>query len=138
MRIVSESDVLKTSHLADDHIYYQDDDVAMGSPVGTLFAGIYMAKLNIDLVESSIHTLYSYKRNVDDIFCSVNASTRISQLLDRFNSSHPNVKFTTQIELNFEIGFLDVEKTVRFSHQCTEKPREMDNTFTFTALHLLV
>nr|VZH93636.1 unnamed protein product [Spirometra erinaceieuropaei] len=45
---------------------------------------------------------------VDDIFCLTDGTTDTEELVQKFDSAHPSLKFTTETEADNEIAFLDV------------------------------
>lgn len=78
----------------------------MGCLLGPLLADKVIAKLGSDPLKSSVRTFDLRKRYVADIFCVLYSKKRHNQLLNKFNSAHPNVKFATEMELNNEISYL--------------------------------
>ncbi|BHF85740.1 hypothetical protein SprV_1002891200 [Sparganum proliferum] len=45
---------------------------------------------------------------MDDIFCLADGATCTEDLVQKFNSAHPSLKFTVESEADNEIAFLDV------------------------------
>ncbi|CAF1601783.1 unnamed protein product, partial [Didymodactylos carnosus] len=100
----------KDSHfIFNDKIYCQLQGIAMGSPLGPLFADVYInyleTKLKRRLVTNGV--LY-WKRFVDDSFVIVKKDADINKLLKILNSFDPAVQFTVEIENNGTIPFLDI------------------------------
>ena len=89
-------------------MYKQIDGVAMGSPLGPLFADIFMSHLEQTVLNEYIAQTSFYKRYVDDTFIVCNKKADAELLLFKFNESHPNIKFTLEHEENGRIPFLDV------------------------------
>ena len=87
--------------------YKQIDGVAMGSPLGPTLADVFMAKLELNL-KAHIDTLPLYKRYLDDILIFAKDPHQVQHLLSIFNSVHPNVTFTCELEQNNKLPFLDV------------------------------
>ena len=62
-----------------------------------------------------------YKRYVDDTFCLFNNASEASIFLDYLNKQHPNIKFTSKLEQNGILPFLDVniekKEEVVFTHR---------------------
>ena len=81
----------------------------MGSPLGPLFADIYInyleSKLKRRLEENGV--LY-WKRFVDDCFVIVKENTDINKLLDILNSFDIDIQFTAEKEKNNTLPFLDI------------------------------
>ena len=89
-------------------LYRQIDGVAMGSPLGPLLAEVFMSKLESGPLRNSISNFCVYKRYVDDIFCIVDSELEADVLLNEFNSAHPSINFTMEIESEGSLAFLDV------------------------------
>ena len=86
----------------------QVDGVSMGSPLGPLFANIFMA----DFEKKHMRRLNSlgvniWCRYVDDIFATMSASNNESSVLEFLNQQHPNIKFTVEKETKNSLPFLD-------------------------------
>ncbi|BHF57554.1 hypothetical protein SprV_0100049600 [Sparganum proliferum] len=58
--------------------------------------------------QDTINGLVFYGRYVDDIFCLADGTTDTEDLVQKFNSAHPSLKFTAEVEAGNEIAFLDV------------------------------
>ena len=128
---------LATIHNAftfNDVLYSQTDGVAMGSPLGPVYADIFMnfnEKKWISDCPSSFKPLL-YRRYVDDTFLVFRCPSHINLFLDYLNSKHPNIKFTCEMEHNSKLSFLDIEITNangKFTTSVYRKP-------TFTGLGL--
>ena len=89
-----------------DKMYTQVDGVMMGSPVGALFASLFMSQLENEIV-SKLKNLKEWTRYVDDTFAFIkpNKEKEIHEILNGF---HENIKFTYENEVNQQIAFLDV------------------------------
>ena len=113
--------------------YDQKDGVAMGSPLGPLFANIFMDEFeqkHMDqLKELGITT---WMRYVDDVFSLLTDKSKLSQILEFINEQHPNIKFTTEIEVGNKIPFLDTCVTRRANGYSTK----MYHKPTFTGVYL--
>ena len=88
-------------------IYRQVDGVAMGSPLGPILADIFLSSLENKL-DGVIQDTYLYVRYVDDTFLLCRNKNQAKQLLQMFNSVHPNMKFTMEEEHSNRLSFLDV------------------------------
>ena len=87
--------------------FKQIDGVAMGSPLGPTLADIFMSKIELNL-KQHIDGLPLYKRYLDDILIFAKDERHVQQLLSVFNSAHPNISFTCELEHNNQLPFLDV------------------------------
>lgn len=92
----------------DGSMYVQIDGVAMGSPLGVLFANFYMGTL-----EEKVFTLYPtlkppiYARYVDDIFINTGSEEDIRHIIEAFKR-HSSLSFTHEMEHEERLPFLDV------------------------------
>ena len=122
------------------HIYQQVDGVAMGSPLGPLFANIFMSfheKSWLHNCPSSFKPLL-YRRYVDDCFLLFRSLDYVPLFLSYLNRQHSNIFFSSELEKNGKLPFLDIEITRsngKFSTSVYRKP-----TFTglFTNFHSFV
>ena len=55
-----------------DDIYIQQDGVAMGSPLGSVLANIFMVQLECEIISKLGDTVLGWKRYVDDTFTYAN------------------------------------------------------------------
>ncbi|BHF59945.1 hypothetical protein SprV_0100290600 [Sparganum proliferum] len=67
-----------------------------------------MGKVEKTRLQDTINGLVFYGRYVDDIFCLADGTTDTEDLVQKFNSAHPSLKFTAEAEAGNEIAFLDV------------------------------
>ena len=100
----------KESHFVfNDKMYSQEDGIAMGSPLGSLFADIYMndleSKLKYTLEENGV--IY-WKRFVNDSFVLIKKDADVNKLLDILNKFDSAIQFTFEEEQNNSISFLDI------------------------------
>ena len=78
----------------------------MGSPLGALFANIYMCKLEDTIIPKLEDNIFSWTRYVDDTFSFIKPCYEM--IVQReLNNFHQNIKFTYEIEENEKIAFLD-------------------------------
>ena len=70
-----------------NNIYLQDDDVAMGSPLGPVLANFFMVKLETNLIPNLNSKLSSWRRFVDHSIYFVKKDS-IKFVLDTFNRFH--------------------------------------------------
>ena len=91
-------------------LYFQNDGVSMGSPLGPLFADFYMAhverKVLPSLPQDSKPLIYC--RYVDDIFLMVDSADVLQNLRERFQDNSI-LSFTYEIEKHNLLTFLDVD-----------------------------
>ena len=91
----------------DGKIYQQVDGVCMGSPLGPVLANVFMVHLEETIVPELQEIMPMWRRYVDDTFTFVKKN-RISDVVQKINSFHQNIKFTHETEEQQKIPFLDV------------------------------
>ena len=88
--------------------YDQVDGVAMGSPLGPLFANIFMVNFEkkhmAKLRELGVNIWLRY---VDDIFATISDRQHAESVLNYLNVQHPNIRFTIEHEEDQKLPFLD-------------------------------
>ena len=132
---------VKNCHFTfNDRIYQQIDGVAMGSPLGPLFANIFMSFHEKSWLYScpSAFKPFVCRRYVDDCFLLFKSSDHLPLFLNYLNHQHPNISFTSELEKDGKLPFLDVEisrSNGKFSTSVYRKP-----TFTglFTHFHSFI
>jgi hypothetical protein len=87
-------------------LYKQIDGMAMGSPLGPIFANIFLTHFeNTFMKNAPVQPLF-YKRYVDDTFWLLPVNSDVDSLLTYLNSCHPNMKFTYETECNNALHFI--------------------------------
>jgi hypothetical protein len=104
----------------------------MGSPLGPLFANIFMSFHGKSWLYNcpSIFRPILYQRYVVDCFFLFRSLDHVPLFLNYLNRQHPNISFTSELEKDGKLPFLDVDITRlngKFSTSVYRKP-------TFTAL----
>ena len=97
--------------LFDGKYYRQLDGVAMGSPLGPTLANIFLSYHEqrwLSECPISCKPIY-YKRYVDDIFVLFTNSSQIGEFQSYMNSRHASMNFTSEIEYDNSLPFLDVK-----------------------------
>ena len=99
----------KESHFQFNNEFFdQVDGVSMGSPLGPLFANIFMAdfeeKHMVKLRELGVNIWFRY---VDDTFVTLNVINKEDEILNYLNAQHPNIKFAIEKEEKKCLPFLD-------------------------------
>ncbi|XP_046748860.1 uncharacterized protein LOC124412787 [Diprion similis] len=79
----------------------------MGSPLSPILSDLVMDVLEQHCLSKLDFVLPFYLRYVDDIVTAV-SSNKVGSILDVFNSFHPRLQFTSEVEWNHQISFLDV------------------------------
>ena len=123
-----------------NRIYQQIDGMAMGSPLSPLFANIFMSFHEKTWLHNcpSLFKPLLYRRYVDDCFLLFKSLNHVPLFLDYLNRQHPSISFTSELEKDSKLPFLDVEifrSNGKFSTSVCRKP-----TFTglFTNFHSFI
>ena len=100
----------KDTHFSfNDKLYQQSNGVAMGSPLAPIIADIFMIHLEEHLLPSlKAAGVGPYKHYVDDTFLLIDDTTDIVQIKSILNNFHKDIKFTSALEENKQLSFLDV------------------------------
>ena len=111
----------------DNEYYKQHDGVAMGSHLGPTFANIFLCVHEIPWLEKcpSGFRPVIYKRNLDDTLLLYQNINQIKKFKYYLNLQHANIKFTSEIEMNNSLSFLDtkiVKENNKFSTSVSRKP----------------
>ena len=82
----------------------------MGSPLGPTLANIFLCHLEEKWLNDCppLFKPSFYKRYVDDTFLIFDNVSHIPLFLDYLNQQHPNIKFTSETEVNDQLPFLDI------------------------------
>lgn len=91
-------------------IYHQKFGSPMGSPISPALAELVLEYLEshvLETIHSSGILLPFYHRYVDDIITAA-SGRQIKRIQEHFNSFHPRLKFTLELEQDGKLPFLDV------------------------------
>ena len=123
----------KESHfLFNGKTYRQHNGIAMGNPLGPLFADIYVKYLeNKYMKRIQENGVLHYKRFVDDTFTLVHKNTNKNKIIDILNSYDNQIQFTCEEEQDEALPFLDV-KIKRNQQQSTPFATSIYRKKTFT------
>ena len=100
------------SYFIFNHVLYkQKDGVAMGSPLGSTMANVFLSFYEVKWLEQCPKEFKPvfYRRYVDDIFLLFESAEHLSKFREYFNTRHPNMYFSFEQEKNGKLSFLDVE-----------------------------
>ncbi|OXA36910.1 uncharacterized protein LOC110862803 [Folsomia candida] len=119
-----------------DKIYQQKDGIPMGSPISPVFADLFMESLEDTILPNPF--IHFWKRYVDDTFTIIKGR-KCQEILKKLNSFHYNIKFTTELEDDGKINFLDVRLNTKpdgtFGHTIHRKLTHTDRYLHFTSFH---
>ncbi|XP_076030866.1 uncharacterized protein LOC143019050 [Oratosquilla oratoria] len=91
----------------DGKLYRQVDGVAMGSPLGVLFANFYMGLVERRVFSDPLIRPHSYGRYVDDIFVEARDHTHLLELCESF-ATNSCLNFTSERHADGSLPFLDI------------------------------
>ena len=89
--------------------YKQNDGLGMGLPLSPTLANMFLCfhETNwLSACPSDFKPVF-YKRYIDDTFLLFKSEAHINKFKDYLNSKHPNIMFTSEVETNNKISFLD-------------------------------
>ena len=89
-----------------NQLYMQVDGVMMGSPLGPLFANIFMCELENTLIPK-LSMITNWMRYVDDTFAFIKPGEE-EYVKNELDNYHQNIKFTYEMEKDGKLPFLDV------------------------------
>lgn len=90
-----------------DYFVRQLDGCAMGSPISSTIAQLVMEYLEEKVLENLNFNIPFFKRFVDDCLVAV-PNNKTQEILQAFNNFHKKLQFTSEIEINNKINFLDM------------------------------
>ena len=91
----------------DGQLYLQKEGVAMGSPLGPLFANFYMSHIENSVLSDPAVAPSTYVRYVDDCFVDVKDIDHLLKLIKEFEARSV-LKFTYELSTDNVLPFLDV------------------------------
>ena len=89
-------------------LFYQVDGIAMGSPLGVLFAQAFMASVEEDVLRDANIRPFMYCRYIDDILLDVRDECSLDRLKTRLQEAS-GLQFTIERSVQERISFLDIE-----------------------------
>ena len=92
-------------------MFYQIDGIAMGSPLGDLFAQAFMASVEETVMNELDCKPFMYCRYIDDIITDIQDPDHLIQLKEKLEHAS-GLKFTSETSLQHKINFLDVQSTL--------------------------
>jgi len=92
----------------DNQLYEQCSGLAMGSPLSGLLSTLVMDDLERRTLTADL-AIDLYYRYVDDIFIITTDSTQAHTIFNKFNSSHPTLKFELENPINHKLALLDFQ-----------------------------
>ncbi|XP_046466612.1 uncharacterized protein [Neodiprion pinetum] len=103
LHICFKAAIFKFNH----NIYAQTYGLPMGSPLSPILSDLVLDDLEQYCLNKLDFKPSFFFRYVDDIITAV-PSNKVAEMLSVFNSFHPRLQFTSELESNHRISFLDV------------------------------
>jgi hypothetical protein len=92
-------------------LYRQIDGMSMGSPLGPLFANIFLSYYESEWIQNCPVKPLFYRRYVDDTLWLLPIDSDVSVLMNYMNTRHSNMRFTYESESNDCIHFIGLTIT---------------------------
>ena len=87
--------------------YFQTHGTAMATKMTSVFANIFMASIEKEILRQGVNKPLKWKRLMDDVFCLWDTNKEeIKHFIEQANSYHPTIKFTAEVS-QLETTFLD-------------------------------
>jgi len=118
----------------DGQLYKQTDGVAMGSPLGPLFANVFMCHLEEKLTRDGL-MLQLYRRYVDDTLARMPNTDAATVFLTTLNGLHPSLTFTMELPVDDRIPFIGIEIIKNGTKLETQVYRKSTNTGLLLHFH---
>ena len=127
--------------LFDDKVYQQAYGVSMGSPLSPILANLYMEYFESTLLPQIPEHLRPsvWLRYVDDVFSIYpHSEESFQEFLRQLNGLAPTIRFTTEIEQNGVLPYLDVnvhKDNGRFRFSIYRKPTHSESYIHYFSCH---
>ena len=97
----------------DQVMYRQTDGVAMGSPLGPILANSFLCHFEKQWLSECPPDILPkvFKRYVDYMFVMFLCQLHLKDFVNYMNTTHPNIKFTSEFEENYSFSFLEFKIT---------------------------
>ena len=123
-----------------NEFYQQKQGAAMGSPVSPVVANLYMEHFERTALESATNPPSMWYRYVDDTMTRIQ-ETEIDSFTNHLNSIDDSIQFTSEVEQEGKISFLDtlVTRTANNTMETSvyRKPTHTDQYLNFNSNHPL-
>lgn len=119
--------------------YEQTEGAAMGSPVSAVVANLYMEHFETLALSSAPVRPRIWKRYVDDVLSIQKKGDDVDRLCDHLNSVRPSIQFTTELEKDGALPFLDTtlrrKEDGHLDITVYRKPTHTDRYLNFNSHH---
>ena len=100
--------VVDSKFVFNGEFYNQNFGMAMSNPLSPVLSNLFMEFFERELLPSILPKDAIWYRYVDDILCIWPIAHDLDDFLPKLNNLVPSIKFTTEIEQNNMLPFLDV------------------------------
>ena len=97
-------------------LFQQIDGLAIGAATSGPGAELFMERLEHKAISTFIQPPKLWRRYVDDTFSKLK-KIYVDQFLQHLNDQHPRIKFTTEMQENNKIAFLDTLVHITLDYQ---------------------
>ena len=97
----------KTFFQFDKEYCHQIFGTPIGSPISPMLADLVLQDLEEVVLKKLSFKIHSHYRYVDDTFL-INKNNKIKGTIENFNSYHPRLKFTFELEIDNTLPFLNL------------------------------
>ena len=98
--------VQKTYFVFNKKLYIQVNGLAIGASTSGFAAELFMERLETRALDTFVDPPTIWKRYVDDTFTKLKKAL-VDEFLKHLNQQHPRIKFTTEVQINQMLAFLD-------------------------------
>ena len=117
-------------------IYTQIEGAAMGSPVSPIVANLFMEWFELKAIHSFQYEVTIWRRYVDDTIVAL-CDELLDEFTDHINAIHPAIKFTRELEQDYNIAMLDANIKRNLAGNLTfsvyRKPTHTDQYLQFSS-----
>ena len=109
--------------MPEGQLFYQIDGIAMGSPLGVLFAQAFMSSVEDEVLSDDSVKPHLYCRYIDDILVDVRDDDSLDRLRTRLQEVS-GLQFTIERSTQNRISFLDINIDASRGNHQTEVHRK--------------
>ena len=122
----------------DGQLYQQKFGLPMGSPISGILACIYLEFLESGPFRKIFPSNIHYFRYIDDALIIYPNNTNLPHLVNNLNKIEPTINFTSEIEKNNSLPFLDIllhKANSKLQFSVYRKPTNKDDLINFHSHH---
>ena len=139
MKWLLEISTQESHFIYNGKVYSQINGIAMGSPLGPLFADMYINYLESKLMPRlKRNGVLFWRRFVDDTFVILDKDANVDNVIEILNSFDQDIIFTCEQENNNSLPFLDILVTRKTTNKSWTTTSSFDTTIyrktTYTGL----